>query len=69
MLRGKKTTVQVYIATSNSADHTDEVRNNAKVWPTGKEHAADYGDDEIRDGQEHHCPLGIYGGEEEDKTF
>ena len=66
---GKKTIVQVNVATSNSDNHTDELRNNAKVWSTGKEHAADDGDDEVGDGQEHHCPLGIYGGEEEDKTF
>ena len=36
----------------------------AKVPPTAQVHGADYGDDEVRDGQEHHCPLGIYGGEE-----
>ena len=47
----------------------DQLTNSEKVPPAAQKHAADDGDDEVRDGQEHHGPLGIYGGEEEDEII
>ena len=40
----------------------------SKVSASGQEHGTDNGYDEVRDGQEHHGPFGLYGGEKEDKS-
>ena len=40
----------------------------SKVSASGQEHGTDNGYDEVRDGQEHHGPFGLYGGENEDKS-